>query len=94
MKDARPGDVLPVEDHCHYPLPAGLLTGDIVRLVSFAHGYWTVEKDGQQFQVFMCCVQPGFEYEIVGRWVPADDWRVKVLRPRNQPTEVSSHSQT
>jgi hypothetical protein len=27
----------------------------------------------------MCCVQSGFEYEVGGRWVPADDWRVKAL---------------
>ena len=81
MKDARPGQMLPVEDDYHYPLPAGLRSGDVVRLVAFDHGYWTVEKDGQQFRVFMCCVQSGFEYEIGGRWVSADDWRVKALRP-------------
>jgi hypothetical protein len=82
MKDARPGQILPVEDDYHYPLPVGLRSGDVVRLVAFDHGYWTVEKDGQQFRVFMCCVQSGFEYEIGGRWVPADDWRVKALCPR------------
>src|SRR5262245_7795571 len=56
MKDARLGQVLPVKDDYHYPCPPGLCGGDLVRIVAFDHGYWTVEKDGQQFLVFMCCV--------------------------------------
>ena len=84
MKDARPGQVLPVEDDYHYPLPAGLKTGDVVRLVAFDHGYWTVEKDGQQFRVFMCCVQSGFEYEIGGRWVLSNScFHLLTAPPRN-----------
>jgi len=78
--EAWPGSA--VEDDYHYPLPAGLRSGDVVRLVAVDRGYWTVEKDGQRFRVFMCCVQSGFEYEIGGRWVSSDDWRVKALRPR------------
>jgi hypothetical protein len=80
MKEARPGDVLPVTDDYHYPLPEGLRAGDLVRLLTFDHGYWVVEKDGQQFKVFMRRIDPGFEYELGGRWLPASDGRVKTLR--------------
>jgi hypothetical protein len=29
-----------------YPLRDGLKPGDVVKLLSFDHGYWTVEREG------------------------------------------------
>ena len=36
-----------------YPLPPGLNPGDVVRIVAFDHGYYTVEKGGRTFSVFL-----------------------------------------
>ncbi len=77
MKACKPGDVLAVNDEgSHYPLPPGLKAGTLVKLVSFDHGYWTVEADGQQFKVFMTRIESGWQYELNGRWLEADDPRV------------------
>jgi hypothetical protein len=34
-------------------LPSGLKPRDSVRIVAFDHGYYTVEKDGRTFAVFL-----------------------------------------
>lgn len=41
-----------------YRLPDGLNDGDKVTLVEFQPGYWTVEKDGKEYQVFMGGITP------------------------------------
>jgi hypothetical protein len=87
MKDMRAGDVVKITDGFHYFLPAGLTDGDSVKLISFDCGYWTVEKEGQQFLVFLARIDPGFEYEIGGRWFPETDWRVKAFKELNPTSE-------
>jgi len=53
------GDVVEVRPvHGGYPLPDGLPEGAQVRLVRFAHGYWTVERDGREWSVMMTGVTP------------------------------------
>jgi hypothetical protein len=74
-----------VTDGSHYQLPKGLREGDTVKLISFDHGFWIVEKDGAQYQVFIIRVDSGWEYQLGGRWLPADDWRVKVLKEMREP---------
>jgi hypothetical protein len=72
----KPGDYWPVRQSYHYPLPIGLDDGTLVKLLSYDHGYWTVEADGKQFVVFGPQVDAGYLYELSGRWLPADDPRV------------------
>jgi hypothetical protein len=71
QKKARPGDFLPVNNSdFHYPLPPGLNPGTLVKLVSFDRGYWTVEAEGQRYEVFMARIESGWEEEVNSRWVP------------------------
>ena len=70
------GDVFPVRDSYHYPLPPGLAPGTPVKLVAYAYGYWTVEASGELYRVFGPLVDAGYEYEIGSRWYPATDPRV------------------
>ena len=63
----RVGDVLPVADSYHYPLPHGLAPGTLVKLIAHDHGYWIVEANGEHYSVFQSLVDGGFEYEIQGR---------------------------
>ena len=74
QKRPRLGESYPVK-HCHsYPLPPGLAEGTIVKLIHFSCGYWTVEANGRQFhQVFLLSVESGWQYELNGRWLDADD---------------------
>jgi len=76
----KPGDILPVRNSYHYPLPRGLAEGTVVKLIAFDHGYWTVEANGEQFKVFGALVDAGHLYELNGRWLPADDPRVIAQR--------------
>jgi 3',5'-cyclic AMP phosphodiesterase CpdA len=41
--------------HCasSYPLPQGLVPGEWVSILGFDAGYYSVEKDGRTFSVFM-----------------------------------------
>src|SRR5262245_57595271 len=90
VRNAIPGREYTVRNNHAYHLPQGLREGDRVNLISFECGYWHCEKDGQEFRVFLCCVESGYEYEICpGRWLPDDDWRVEaVLRnPENRISE-------
>lgn len=48
-----------------------------MKLISFDHGYWTVEKEGQHFMVYCTALESGFEYEWRGRWLPETDPRVQ-----------------
>lgn len=80
MRDMKAGDVVKVTNGFDYPLPPGLQDGDTVKLVAFDHGYWTVEKDGRKFLVYLSRLDPGFEYELGGRWLRASDWRAKAMR--------------
>lgn len=52
----KPGTAVQVK-HCAngYPLPPGLESGDRVKILSFDHGYYGVEKidGGEKFTVFM-----------------------------------------
>jgi hypothetical protein len=79
----KAGDVVKVTNGAHYQLPPGLADGDTVRLIGFDHGYWAVEKDGQQFLVYLCRLDPGFEYELGERGLPETDWRLKAFREWN-----------
>ena len=72
----RPDDYWPVRQSYHYPLPPGLEDGTLVKLLSFEHGYWTVEASGELYRVFGPLVDAGYEYEIQGRWYPSTDPRV------------------
>ena len=64
----QPGDYWPVRQSYYYPLPLGLADGTLVKLIAYAHGYWTVKADGKQFVVFGPQVDAGFLYELNGRW--------------------------
>ncbi len=75
--------------HAYY-LPRGLDEGDAVKLVQFDRGFWQVEKDGRRFEVFLCCVETGYEYELAeNRWLPESDWRVqaRLREPNEQVSE-------
>jgi len=61
------GDVFPVRDSYHYPLPPGLAPGTPVKLVAYNCGYWTVEASGELYRVFGPLVDAGFDYEIGSR---------------------------
>lgn len=80
----KPGHRYPLEDSYHYPLPRGLTAGDVVTACEFDSGYWTVEKDGQHYSVFMTLVCAGMEYEIGDLWFPKSDPRVqaRLVTPR------------
>ena len=68
----RAGEVYPVQQSYHYPLPRGLEPGTLVKLMAHDHGYWIVEANGERYRVFQSLVCSGFDYEIGGRWYPAD----------------------
>ena len=44
--------------HCEhsYNLPVGLSPGDTVKIISFDHGYYKVEREGRSYSVFMMCI--------------------------------------
>jgi hypothetical protein len=88
VKAQKPGDAFPVKDAYHYALPNGLKDGTLVTLLSFDHGYWTVEAGRQQFKVFMTAINSGMEYLLNGRWLPADDPRVIAELKRNQSQPI------
>jgi hypothetical protein len=50
----RPGSLVKVK-HCPngYRLPPGLEPGDVVRIAGFDHGFYTVEKNGRKFDIFL-----------------------------------------
>ncbi|HEX7862747.1 MAG TPA: hypothetical protein VF773_20605 [Verrucomicrobiae bacterium] len=81
----RPGDVLPVRNSYHYPLPPGLEPGTLVRLVRHEHGYWVVEAKGKEFTVFKTLIVAGFEYEVRGRWLPEIDPEVQAAGKTREP---------
>jgi hypothetical protein len=77
-REPNPGEVLPLKgDGVHYPLPAGLAHGDLVKLISYDCGYWTVEKDGRCYRVFRTRVETELLYEVGALWLPATDPRVQ-----------------
>ena len=39
-------------------LPKGLKEGDEVTLIDFKPSYWTVEKNGKRYRVFMGGIEP------------------------------------
>ena len=88
-KNKKPGDVFPVRDSYHYPLPKGLAAGTLVKLIHHAAGYWIVEANGEQFTVFKTLVDSGFEYDLKGQWYPEEDPRIQAVRAAttlaNQP---------
>ena len=45
-------------------------------MISFDHGYWTVEAEGRTFTVFLTQVESGWLYELRGRWLDENDPRV------------------
>jgi hypothetical protein len=50
----RPDSIAKIRDCPNgYPLPQGLNPGDVVRIMAFDHGYYTVEKDGRSFDIFI-----------------------------------------
>jgi hypothetical protein len=84
QKRAKPGDIFPVNNsNFHYELPPGLAAGTLVKLISFDHGYWTVEAQGQTFHnVFMTRIESGWLYELNGRWLDENDPRVIAAKKR------------
>ena len=53
----QPGAWVTVKDcPSGYSLPAGLIDGDSVKVLNFDHGYYTVEKDGGRFEIFLANV--------------------------------------
>jgi hypothetical protein len=93
LKQAKVGDVLPVNDSdFHYQLPPGLKAGTLVKLLAFDAGFWTVEADGQQFSVFLTRIESGWEYELNGRWLPADDLRVIATRAESTLRDSPAYS--
>ena len=59
-----------------------------MRLVSYDHGFWTVEASGELYTLFTTLEDAGFEYELNGRWLPADDPRV--IARKQEETLVNS----
>lgn len=50
----RVGDMVTVKDtELVYRLPRGLRDGDTVKLLSFDRGYWSCEKDGKPFTIYL-----------------------------------------
>lgn len=90
-RSKKPGDVFPVRDSYHYPLPSGLPAGTPVRLIQYEAGYWIVEASGQRFTVFQTLVNAGFDYEVNGRWLPESDPRVHALLKRDTLANAPSH---
>ena len=39
-----------------YSLPSGLQPGDRVKVLSFDHGYYLVDKGGERFEIFLANV--------------------------------------
>jgi len=57
QNNAKPGDFAIVQDSTPpgtYPLRNGLRAGDLVKLLSFDHGYWNVrrESDGLETVIY------------------------------------------
>jgi hypothetical protein len=89
-KQAKPGDVLPVNDSdFHYQLPPRLKAGTLVKLLAFERGFWTVEADGRVFEVFLTRVETGWEYEWRGRWLDENDSRVTTEKKITPPLSDS-----
>lgn len=72
-KTSEAGRRVPGERRLPYELPEWVKAGTLARLISFDHGYWTVEAEGK---VFITKVESGWLYELNGRWLEADDPRV------------------
>jgi hypothetical protein len=66
MKDARPGQVLLVQDDYHYPLPAGLQTGDVVRLVRLTTGIGRLRRMDSSFAFSCAAFSPVSSTRSVG----------------------------
>jgi hypothetical protein len=91
-KTKKPGDVFHVRDSNHYGLPPGLVPGTLVKLIYHDYGYWIVEANGEQYTVFKTLVDAGFEYEFKGRWLPADDPRVRAILDRDSLKDSRAYS--
>lgn len=81
---ASPGDIVPVRDSYHYPLPTGLPSGSKVKLITYEAGYWIVEHNSAHFTVFATLLDTGFEYEHKGRWYPPDHPLIASARAQTQ----------
>jgi hypothetical protein len=85
VKRADPDEWYCVEFVKPYPFPVGLKPGEYVRVLGFENGYYRVrDKAGQEFEVFMLCVQTGSLYEEDNKWLEADDPRVTAERGREK----------
>jgi len=51
-----------------YPLPEGLTEGATVKVVAKRCGYSIVEYEGRQFDVFMACIDSGWDFGVEGKW--------------------------
>ena len=73
-----------------YPLRAARLgEGRNTRqLISFDHGYWTVQAEGRTFKVFLTQVESGWLYELNGRWLEADDPRVIAMKEQSSRDQL------
>src|SRR5688572_3860917 len=93
QKSMKPGDIFPVNiSDFHYQLPPGLNPGTLIKLVAFDHGYWTVEANGEPFKVFIARIESGWEYELKGRWFPADDPSVIAEKERTSLRSSPAYS--
>jgi len=48
-----------------------------------------VEADGKQFEVFLMRIEPGWEYELRGRWLDENDPRVIAMKEQTQSALVA-----
>ena len=92
QKRAKPGDVFPVRGGYPYELPEWVKAGTLAKLISFDHGYWTVEVDGRTFKVFITQVESGWLYELKGRWLEADDPRVIAMKEQTSLRSSPAYS--
>lgn len=92
QKRAKPGDVLPIKGGYPYELPAWVKNGAPARLISFDHGYWTVEAEGRTFKVYLTQVESGWLYELNGRWLDENHPRVVAVRTAARATSPAPES--
>jgi hypothetical protein len=85
VKQAKSGEWYEIEFCKPYPLPERLKPGEYVTVMGFGNGYYRVrDKAGEEFEVFMLCVQTGFLFEVDGKWLEADDPLVTTEREREK----------
>jgi hypothetical protein len=73
-------------------LPRGLVSGTLVKILAFDHGYAEVEYLGNKFNVFMTYLDTGWEYLVGGtRWL--DESHPLVLAVKRWEAKRSKQTQ-